>query len=171
MRHLLFLLLALGSAAQAAPTTMPIPGQNWQISFDAPVLNKMKEQSRPGQFVYVGNAGKFNLSLHVEDPGCSGGTTHRAYYECFWPKASRNPMIAQETVVATEGPRYYKVAFDIHAPWQGRILVLKNLNYLIAYRGKWIDLHVSVVDPQADDLAMLEALEKSLVYDETPAPK
>ena len=167
MRYALLLLLGLSSAAHAAQTKLVIPGQGWQLAFDAPALKKMGEQDVPGQYAYEANAGKFNLSLYVEDPSCSGGRTHKAFYQCLWPKASRNPMIVKPSVVATEQANYYKVAYDIHAPFQGRMITLKNVNFLISYRGKWTDLHISVVEPTADDLAMLEAFEKSLSYSET----
>jgi len=171
MRHFLILLLALPGAAQAGESTLVIPDQGWQISFDAPALTKMGEQNRPGQYVYEANSGKFNLPLYVEDPSCSGGKSHKDFYKCFWPKSSRNPMIVQSTVVATESPGYYKVAYDVEAPWNGQTIKLKNVNYLISYRGKWTDLHISIVEPTEADLTILASFEKSLTYSETGAPK
>jgi hypothetical protein len=166
MRRILILLLGLSGAAHAVETTLPIPGQGWQVSFDAPELTKVGEQDRPGQYVYVANSGRFNLSLYVEAPSCSGGSRHEDYYNCFWPKSSRNPMIVQSSVRATEGPRYYKVVYDVQAPFEGRTITQRNVNFLIAYRGKWTDLHVSVIEPTSDDLARLEAFEASLDYAE-----
>jgi hypothetical protein len=106
------------------------------------------------------------LSLFVEDPSCSGGKTHKDFYKCFWPKSSRNPMIVQATVAATEMPNYYKVAYVIEAPFDGRTIKQMNVNFLISYRGKWTDLHISVVEPTAADLAILDVFEKSLSYAE-----
>jgi hypothetical protein len=167
MRCILVLLILISGAAHATQTTLVIPEQGWQLSFDAPALTVMGEENRPGQYVYVANSGKFNLSLYVEDPSCSGGKSHKAFYKCFWPKSSRNPMIVQASVVATEGPKYYKIAYDIEAPLEGRTVKAKNINFLISFRGKWTDLHISVVEPTEEDFAILDAFEKSLNYSET----
>jgi len=166
MRFLLALLLALPGIAIAAPATLVIPGQDWQISFDSPPLTKLEESDKPDQYMYFGNSGRFDLSLYVETPSCSGGDTHKAFYQCYWKKASRNPMIVKSSVTATEGPRYYKLAYDVEAALPGGVVKQRNINFLIAYHGKWTDLHVSVVTPTADDLALLDAFEKSLVYGE-----
>jgi hypothetical protein len=146
---------------------MVIPGQNWQLSFDAPPLAKQKETNYPDQYTYFGNSGRFNLSLYVETPGCNGGNTHEAFYKCFWPNASRNPTIVKKSVNATSGSTYYKVVYDIEVPWKGELIRQHNINFLIAFRGKWTDLHVSVVNPTEADLKMLEAFEKSLGYSES----
>jgi hypothetical protein len=61
-------------------------------------------------------------------------------------------------------PHYYRVAYDIAAPLQGKIIKQRNINYLIAYKGKWTDLHISVVDPTDADSKLLETFEKSLSY-------
>jgi hypothetical protein len=169
MRVPMLLLLLLPGLASAATTTLPIPGQGWQVSFESPVLTKLEESNQPAQYMYAGYADRFSVSVYVETPGCSGGATHRAFHDCFWPRARRNPTIVKSSVVATEHPGYYKVAYDVEAPVQGRTLRQRNVNYLIAYRGKWTDLHVSVIEPTAEDLAMLDALEKSLAYGEVAA--
>jgi len=169
MRWLLLSLLAVSGTAAASETTLEIPGQGWQLSFDAPSLTKVDEHDRPGQYMYEANAGTFNLSLYVEDPSCSGGNSHKDFYDCFWAKSSRNPMIVKPSVVATETPAYYKVAYDVEAPWEGKTVHLKNVNFLISYRGKWTDLHISVVEPTEADLALLTTFEKSLHYSPSTA--
>lgn len=162
-------LCLLPTAALAEPTTMVIPGQQWQISFDAPALTKQEEADHPEQYKYFGNAGRFNLSMFVESPGCNGGTTHEAFYECLWPQASRNPMIVKESVTKACKKDYCKVTYNVEAPWKGRLIKQHNINFLIAYNGKWTDLHVSVIEPTDADLKLLDAFEQSLRYRKTEA--
>ena len=139
-RFLMVVLWALPVIAFAAPTTMVIPNQNWQLSFDAPPLAKQKESNFPDQYMYFGNSDRFNLSLYLETPGCKGGTTHEDFYECFWPKASRNPTIVKESVKKTCGKNYCKIVYDVEAPWNGQLIRQYNINFLIAYRGKWVSV-------------------------------
>lgn len=150
--------------AQVKPTTLVIPGQSWAVSFEAPLLSKQKEGNQRSQYMYLGNAGRFNLSLYVEDPDCAGGLKHEDYYKCFWPKASRNPLIDKESVVHSCKEKYCKVEYDVVATLSGQKVRQKNINFLFAYRGKWTDLHVSIVRPTQDDLRMLQEFENSLSY-------
>ena len=165
-RLLVLSLIMLPMIAFAEPTTMVIPEQKWQLSFDAPPLAKQRESNQPGQYMYLGNSDRFTLSLYVETPGCKGGTTHEEFYECFWPKASRNPTIIKESVKKTCGPNYCKVMYDVQAPWEGRFIKQRNISFLIAYHGKWTDLHVSVVEPTENDFTLLDTFERSLSYSE-----
>jgi hypothetical protein len=41
---------------------------------------------------------------------------------------------------------------------------MNNINYYFAFRGKWIDVHVSVIQPTPADAAILDAFEASLDY-------
>lgn len=161
------ILLLISINAIADTTTMIIPSQNWIISFDSPPLTKQKEGVKPGQYMYVGNAGRFNLSLYVEDPSCDGGDKHEDYYQCFWPKSSQNPLIAKESVTYLCKEKYCKVEYDVVANFAGQKIRQHNINFLIAYRGKWIDLHISIVQPTDEDQQILETFEKSLVYGES----
>jgi hypothetical protein len=157
-------LAALPVVVCAAPTTVAIPGQDWQVSFDAPPLVDRREADHPDQYMYVGNAGRFNLSIYVETPGCKGGATNSDFLDCFWPKASRNPVIVKESINKTCGETYCKIAYDVKAPWRGQVSRQVNISFLFAYRGKWTDVHVSVVDPTESDIELLELFEKSLSY-------
>jgi hypothetical protein len=148
----------------AEMTTMVIPEQSWEISFDAPALKKIKEANHPDQYMYFGNANLFNLSLYVETPGCNGGESHESYFKCFWPKASKNPLINQSTVVSSCNSQYCKVSYDLETTVQGSYIKQRNINFIFAYNKKWIDLHVSFVNPTEDDLTMLAKFEQSLSY-------
>jgi hypothetical protein len=140
-----------------------IPGEGWGISFDAPSLSDKEDSSRSGAYAFRGNAGRFNLSLFVEEPG-STGDSHQACYEFYWPQASRNPLIAKDTVSKSDTPKFVSVRYDIVTEYAGRPIRMNNINYYFAFRGKWIDVHVSVIQPTPADAAILDAFEASLDY-------
>lgn len=160
----LFLLSLLPAAAHAAPMTVDVPGQGWQLSFDAPSFVDHKEADHPDQYMYLGNSGRFNLSIYVETPGCKGGATNQDFLDCFWPKAGRNPLIVKESIDTRCSETYCRIAYDIKAALRGQPLRQVNRNFLFAYRGKWTDVHVSVVDPTEADLKLLDLFETSLSY-------
>ncbi len=152
--------------AIAEPATIRIPDQNWKISFDAPVLRKMKESNSPNQYMYFGNANLFNLSLYVETPTCAGGNTHEDFFKCYWPKTSKLAMIKQASVTTSCSEKYCKIAYDAEVTIQGNAIRQRSMNFLFAYRGKWVDVHVSVINPTEEDLALLKKFEASLSYSE-----
>ena len=168
VRFLSVFLAFLPAVAGAAPTSVAIPGLGWQVSFDAPPAVERKESDHPDQYLYFASAGRFNMSIYVETPGCKRGATHADFRDCFWPKASRNPVIVKESIRQECGERYCKVSYDIEAPWDRRLVRQRNINFLFAYRGKWTDVHVSVLEPTEADVKMLEAFEASLGYDTLP---
>ncbi len=167
-RFLLLLVGALPGMACAAPTTVAIPGQGWQVSFDAPPLAERKEADHPEQYMFFGTAGRFNVSIYVEPPGCNRGATHADFIDCFWPRASRNPVIVRESIRKTCTDAYCRIGYDIKAPWNGRLSRQANIHFLFAYQGRWTDVQVSVVEPTDDDLKLLELFETSLAYGVTP---
>lgn len=143
---------------------MVIPDQDWEIHFDAPPLKKIKEANYPDQYMYFGNANLFNLSLYVETPGCNGGDTHASYLNCFWPKARKNPLINPSSVTESCNSHYCKVSYDLETTFEGSEIKQRNINFIFAYHQKWIDLHLSFVNPTEEDLKMLETFEQSFSY-------
>lgn len=155
-----------GFRADLSRVTLPIPGQGWHVSFDTPPLMKRNEADSPDQYMYIASSGRFNLSLYVETPSCDGGTGHADFYNCFWPRASRNPQIVEDSVVATSTERFYKVVYDTLTPWKEQMVRQRHINFLFAYRGKWTDLHISIVEPTEVDGELVAAFEESLSYGE-----
>jgi hypothetical protein len=160
------LLLISSGAAQAEPTKIDIPGQGWSITFESPVLTKVKESNVPEQYMYFGNANRFNLSLYVETPRCEGGHSHEAFLKCFWQKASTNPLIKKDTVRTSCNDRYCKIVYDVEANIRGTQIRQRNVNLLFAYREKWTDVHASIVNPNEEDLNTIENVATSLSYGE-----
>lgn len=148
------------------PVTLSIPRQGWYLGFDAPPLTKRHESDSPDQYIYFASSGRVNLSVHIETPGCNGGALHADFYNCFWPQARRNPRIVQDSVLATNTPRFYKISYETLTSWNDQLIRQRHINFLIAYRGKWTDLHISIVEPTEEDGKLLAAFEESLSYGE-----
>jgi hypothetical protein len=113
-----------------------IPGLDWSIL----ILNvgqvEVNRQATGRQFVYeaTGREG-FNVSIWVELPD-GPGTRHEDVFNYYWPKASANPLIDQRSVkIDKSSDQFVKVSY--------LSLSIPNVNYFFAYRGKWVDVHVS----------------------------
>jgi hypothetical protein len=140
-----------------------VPGEGWRISFDSPALAETPAFRKNGasDYAFRGNSGRFNISIFVETPQ-GPGKTPKACHDFYWPKASRNPLIAKDTVAASHTPEYYRVQYDIVTDLLGRAVRQKNVNYYLAFRGRWIDVHISIMEPVAGDEKVFAAFDKSL---------
>ena len=159
----LALLFLCAAPAFGEKLEVKIPREGWSISFDAPSLSNKQDSSRSGGYAFRGNSGRFNVSLFVEEPG-GAGDTHQACYEFYWNQASRNPLIAKDTVSKSETPKFVSVQYDIVTEVAGKPIRMTNVNYYFAFRGKWIDIHASVIEATPSDAAILDAFEASLDY-------
>ena len=159
---LAFLGVALaGKTASAADTHLAVPGQAWEIRFDAPAYDKAEEQDHPGQYMLRGTGGRFNLSYYLETPSCAGGASNDALYECYKDALRRNPMVIPSTVRANALAKGVAVMYMMQVESNGRKIALFNVNILFAHAGKQGDLHVSYVAPQSADIAALVKLADS----------
>lgn len=150
--------------AFAEITTLPIPDQGWSVSFEAPPLRPVREADSNDHYMYSANANHFAVSLYVDTPACDGGDTHEAVLNCFWPKASKDPLINQATVVKNCNQSYCKISYDFENAFQGAPIRQKHVHFLFAYQGRWSNLHAVVSNPGDDDLKLLEAFSNSFSY-------
>jgi hypothetical protein len=155
--------LAFTGPAIAVPVKVAIPKEGWSITFDSPSLSKREESKGDGEYAFRANSGRFNLSLFVEKPG-GAGKTHRDCYEFYWSQARRNPMIAQDSVQSSETPSYVRVQYDIVTQFQGQPIRQRHVHYYFVYRGKWVDVHISVIVPTKEDEEIFAAFDRSLRY-------
>jgi hypothetical protein len=160
---ILIVLLACAAIAFAAEERVKIPKQGWSISFDSPRLSDKQESKHDGDYAFKATAERFNISLFVEKPH-GAGSTHKDCYEFYWPQASRNPMIAKDTVQISETSKYVRVQYDIVTEFQGKPIRQLNVNYYFAYSGEWIDLHISIIAPSQQDSEVIAAFDRSLSY-------
>jgi hypothetical protein len=101
--------------------------------------------------------------LFVEKPDAAG-STHKDCYDFYWPQASKNPMIAKDTIVMSETPKYVRVQYDIVTTFQGKEIRDRNVNYYFAFQGRWVDVHISVIAPEQQDEKIFAAFDKTLAY-------
>jgi hypothetical protein len=151
------------AGALTARTTIPIPGGSWYLEFDGPKLSEQNESRKGANYAFKGNSGRFNLSLFVEMPE-GVGKTHEDCYRFYWPKASRNPRILKESVLVSRSDKYYRAQYDIRMEFAGRPVTHRNVNYYIAFQGRWVDVHISIIDPTPEDDIVIAAFDRSLVY-------
>ncbi len=163
-----FLVLLLPVAARAERAVIRIPGETWAIAFESPALLGGQESTRDGNFAFRANSGLFNLSLFVELPQ-GKGETHTDCYQHDWPMASRNPLIDAASIQVKETAGYVRVQYDVAAEMSGKKVRQRHVNYYIARQGKWIDVHISYVEPGEKDAGLFETFDKTLACGPTDA--
>ena len=162
------MLLAASSLCFGEPTVMQIPNQGWQVRFDAPPVSKISERLNPAQYYFIGNAGRFNLSLTVETPDCPGEITAADNYRCMIRKIERVPDLVRQTITTEKRANNVQVSYLTYAPVAGQMVKIMNTHVLFAYKGRWGDLHGSVVRPTPEEVAMLLALGDRFEHADSP---
>jgi hypothetical protein len=160
----LSLLVLLSASAPAEVVTLPIPNEGWHITFDAPHFESSEDSKAPVGYAFRANAGRFNLSAFIEKP--NGGPSNKECYQFYWRDASRNPMIVKSSVAVAETPKFVRVQYDIETTFQGQKIHQRNVNYYFAYHGRWVDVHISIIEPAASDQAIFDRFDSGLSYGE-----
>ena len=150
-------------SALTEKTAVNVPDQGWQISFDSPPLSNKQESKRGDDYAFKADSGRFNISLFVEQPRGTGNS-HRDCYGFYWAQASRNPKIARDTVVTSDVEKFFRVQYDLAVEFRGQPIRQRHVNYYIAFRDKWIDVHVSIIAPTPEDQQIFTTFDKSLRY-------
>ena len=153
-------LLACG-AALAEPARFEIPSSNWGIAFEAPPLSAKQERRAGEDYAFRANSGRFNISFFVEKPR-GPGSTHMDVQRYYWTKSSANPLIDKDSIVIKELPGWVRVQYDLVIDYAGRKLRQRHVNYYIAYEGKWVDVHISILEPEAADEQVFGDFDRSL---------
>jgi hypothetical protein len=157
------LVVVLSSLAFAEVTTVRIPGQDWVISFNSPPLSGKQTGGNERNYAFRANSGRFNVSLFVESP--QGAASHEDCYKFYWTKGSSGgPPIDKKTISVKPGDRFYRVQYDIIMEFKGHTIRHRNVNYYAAFGGKWIDVHISIIDPTDPDEQIFVAFDESLNF-------
>lgn len=147
-------LLAAGGAC-ADELRIPVKGEGWTLTLDGPPFDAVRNAPpQPGRS-YIGSSGPFNVSLMVNEQECGGDSTPENMYKCFGSRMQTNPYIIGSTIRAQRAGDGMKVMYVMEIYNNDRPVRLFNVNYLFAHKGKWADLHLSVVQPQKEDLDKL----------------
>jgi hypothetical protein len=142
----------------ADPIELKVPGETWSLRFRGPVMQEIKTATDTQGHVYTGNAGRFNLSLHVYLPDCQGGDSPDNLFKCFGQKLQQNPYIVPGTMKKREEADGVSISYLMEVPRGGQKIQAFNANFVFAHGGKWGDLHVSVVNFTKADLDTVTTL-------------
>lgn len=150
--------------ANTKSQTLVVNGQGLSISFDAPELEKIKEAFNDKAYQYFGNSGRLNVSIYVEGPLCNGVSTNDGMLQCFESKGFPPPKdkIVEGSYKKIKDERFYKAIYDYSLNNDGGEFRQRHVNYFILYAGKWIHVHVSLVDPVGEDESLISGFENSL---------
>lgn len=140
-----------------------IPDANWMIEFESPVLGKMQESRSEKDFAVSASAERFNLSIFVGQPH-GDGTSHEECYKFYWAQLSRKPQIAKETVTASAHDKYHRVQYDAAFKLGDETFKQRNVNYFFIYENRWVNVHISFLQPTDEDAKVIAAFDNSLQY-------
>lgn len=159
MKQLIVLLgLFVSSLASANPTVLRAADLGWEVHFDAPPTEKIEERSTASAYHYAGNAGKFNLSLFLERPQCSGDASNKSQVACFLGLIEKSPGLVKQTIRFNDVAQGTQVSYLVRLNVNGKPITMLHTHILFADQGIWGDLHGSVIGPDKDDVAMLIGL-------------
>lgn len=160
-------LAAMGCAKEylrgAEKTAIQVPREGWEITFESPPLAKKQESRGDEGYTFRGTSGRFAISFFVESPQ-GDGTTHKDSYNYYWHRASQNALIVKDSVVTSETPNYVRVQYIMVVEIVGRAYRQMHVNYYFAFRGKWVDVHISVPEAIQEDKEVLEVFDRTFSY-------
>jgi hypothetical protein len=136
-----------------------VPNQDWNITIMNPGLNALDRHVNGDELVLRGIPGTngFNLSLFVELPA-NDGMSNDDVFNYYWARAAQDPLIEQDSVKIERTGKFVIVAYTA----QG----VPNANYYFAYKGRWVDVHISKWPFEAADGRLFTEFEEHLSYGE-----
>ena len=144
----------------AEPFVITVPGEGWTITLDVPPLTTTMGEVKGKNFKFEGRTDDgFNLSVFVEQAK-GKADSHEAVYNYYWPLAKRNPLIDQQSVQTAKGDKGVKVTYVCQAGND----TMPNVNYYFAFKGRWVDVHVSKLPVANGDERIFEAFGNGLSY-------
>jgi hypothetical protein len=163
---LFILLIGFPAITFAEQQTIEVPQEGWGITFDAPPLSKKEDSHDGSNYAFRANSGRFNMSFFVEEPR-GPGNRPTDVYDFYWSQASQMPEIDILSIVTSETPQYVRVQYTATVKFPGKTYRQKNVNYFSSFHGKWIDVHISVIEPALQDDEIFAAFDRSFAYANT----
>jgi hypothetical protein len=149
------LLLLTAGRCLAEPTTVPIPGRSWSVSFDSPAPLQPAEAPVSGAVYFVGSGERFNVSLFVGQPQCNGGTSAYDNYECLRAKVRGIPGIVEQSISRERRGNTVQLSYLVYVASGDSAIKTMHTHILFEREGRWGDLHLSVVRPTVSETARL----------------
>ena len=160
----LLLSLFVSAAAFADPTVLRANELGWEVHFDAPPTSKVEETSSADAYHYTGNAGKFNLSLVIDQPNCRGGVSRKDQFDCFFGQMDKIPGLVTQSIKFKKAKEAVLISYLAYEQIDGASTKVHHVRILFADKGKWADLHASVIKPESADSAMLLGMNEAFSY-------
>lgn len=178
MKKSLFTLLALIAAAfcfdvkadTATNLYLSTPGSSWSLEIDTPGFTLEKRVfSRDGMSAQLkahDSDKGIILSAFLEKAASPGDAVKcREYY---WNDAQKSPM-KKDDIKMSEAGQIALVEYTVKE-LEGIQVNDKNLNAYLAKDGYWVDVHISKADFKPEDEALLQAIVKSIRFNEHFSP-
>lgn len=168
---IVFGLVLLSGSAFSEVTSLDLP-EKARITFDAPKMSKQKESHENGRYQYVASSvgeadQRFNLSVYVEPVDwCRFGKSLEQVARCFVEQLDSYPGIIKEADTPSCEKKRCDVFYILSSKAGDRIVRQLNLNSLFVYGGKWVDVHLSVLNPVPEDAQRLAKFAASLKFEE-----
>jgi hypothetical protein len=162
------LLISGGAAGEMATLRLP---ENATITFDAPKMSKLREMAEHGRYQYVASSvgqadQRFTLSVHVEPIDCRFGKSLEQVARCFNERLDSIPGVIKEADSPSCDRKRCDVFYVLSTKTGDRTVRQLNLNSLFVYGGAWVDVHLSVLNPVAEDAQRLARFAASLKFAE-----
>jgi hypothetical protein len=133
------------------------------IAFNAPPMQKIKENVSGGDFRYVATGGRYNLSVYVTGPICGPASSHKDIAACFVEKHVKAGFNLEPPTVTCDERRCMAVSVR-RTTHDGIEYGQVSINALFLFEGKWGDVHFSIQNPTDSDAAILESFDSSFSY-------
>jgi tetratricopeptide (TPR) repeat protein len=165
--------LASGLAVKAATTNnlyLMIPGASWSLEIDVPgftlLHRNFSDDGTAARLMAENENTGLILSAFMEKAAAAGDAKQcREYY---WNAAQKSPMKKDDFKMSETGS--VALAEYIVKEYRGMPVNQKNVNAYLSRHGYWFDVHISKADFKPDDEAMLQAVVKSIRFNEDFVP-
>ncbi len=167
---IVFGLVFLSGNAFSEVTSLNLP-ERARITFDSPKMSKLKESNENGRYRYVASSvgepdQRFNLSIYVEPVDCKYGKSLEQVARCFMERLDSLPGVTKEADAPSCERTRCDFMYVLSQRGGDRMIRQLNLNSLFVYGGKWIDVHMSVLNPVAEDAQILARFAASLKFEQ-----
>ncbi|HEY3932423.1 MAG TPA: hypothetical protein VGM58_08640 [Verrucomicrobiae bacterium] len=150
----------IASGKEVQCLRIAVPNQDWAITMMNPGLKALDRQVDGDLLSVRGLPGTngFNLSLFVQ-PAADNGTNHMDAFNYYWSPTANSSLVDASSVRVEKKEKFVIVAYTV----QGQ----PNANYYFAYKGRWVDVHISKwpFDAEADG-KLFAKFEEYLSYGE-----
>jgi tetratricopeptide (TPR) repeat protein len=165
--------LASGWAVKAGATNnlyLAIPGANWSLEIDTPGFTlrqrDFSEDGTAARLTAENQSAGIILSAFLEKAAAAGDAKQcREYY---WNDAQKSPMKKDDLRMSEAGS--VALVEYIVKEYRGIQVNQKNINAYLSQHGYWVDVHLSRGDFKPDDAAKLQAIVKSIRFNDHFAP-